>query len=99
MPTLISPGKPVAFATSLSTEKIEQDSTPACLQQFIERQAVQRPDAVAISFPESNAVQITYAELNLRANQLARHLQKSGVGPDVVVGVCVERSVEMIIAV
>ena len=40
---------------------------------------------------------LTYGELNARANQLAHHLQTSGVGPEVVVGLCVERSLEMIV--
>src|SRR4029453_9844152 len=49
--------------------------------------------AVAVVFEDE---QVTYAELNRRANQLAHHLQRLGVGPDVLVGICVERSVEMV---
>ena len=40
---------------------------------------------------------MTYRELNERANQLARHLQRLGVGPDTLVGICVERSLEMVV--
>jgi len=45
------------------------------------------------------SVQLTYAELDRRANQLARHLQRLGVGPEVRVGICLERSIELMIAV
>jgi amino acid adenylation domain-containing protein/non-ribosomal peptide synthase protein (TIGR01720 family) len=44
------------------------------------------------------SVQLTYRELNTRANQLARHLRTLGIGPEVLVGLCMERSVEMIVA-
>lgn len=77
----------------------EQECSPEiCLQNFIEGQVFKTPDAMAVSFPESN-LEISYADLNSRANQLARHLRKAGVGCDVVVGICAERSIEMIIAV
>jgi amino acid adenylation domain-containing protein len=52
------------------------------------------PDAVAVVFEDQ---QLTYRELNTRANQLAHYLRKLGVGPEVLVGICVERSLEMII--
>jgi amino acid adenylation domain-containing protein len=67
-----------------------------CLHQFVERQVERSPEAVAIFFEEQ---QITYQELNRRANQLAYRLDTLGVGADVLVGVCMERSVELIIAV
>jgi amino acid adenylation domain-containing protein len=63
-------------------------------QQF-EIQAAKQPDAVAVVF-EGEA--ITYRELNRRANYLARLLQHAGVAPEVLVGVCMERSVEMVVA-
>ena len=46
----------------------------------------------------SGTQRLTYRELNARANQLARHLQRLGVGPEVPVGVCLERSIELIVA-
>lgn len=67
-----------------------------CLHELFEEQAEQTPEAVAVIFQDR---QITYAELNQRANQLAHYLQSKAVGPEVKVGVCVERGIEMIIAV
>jgi amino acid adenylation domain-containing protein len=66
-----------------------------CIHQLFELQVQQQPEAVAVVF-EDNA--LTYGELNRRANALAHTLQASGVGPDGLVGVCMERSIEMIIA-
>ncbi|MGZ4134728.1 MAG: amino acid adenylation domain-containing protein, partial [Tumebacillaceae bacterium] len=70
--------------------------TDACLHQMFEAHAVRTPDAVAVAFGDQ---QMTYGELNCRANQLAHRLQRMGVGVDVLVGICMERSVEMIVAV
>lgn len=64
------------------------------IHQLFESQVEQTPDAIAVVFEEQ---QLTYRELNDRANQLAHHLQKLGVKPDVLVGICVERSLEMIV--
>lgn len=66
-----------------------------CFHQLFEAQMQATPDAIAVVF---DLQQLTYRELNIRANQLAHHLQKLGVVPDVLVGICVERSPEMIIA-
>lgn len=65
-----------------------------CVPALVERQAAQQPEAIAVVFGEAA---LTYGELNARANQLAHHLQKAGVGTDVVVGVCMERSLEMVV--
>ena len=65
-----------------------------CLHQLFEAQAARTPDAPALAF-EGNT--LTYRELNTRANQLAWHLRAAGVGPDVLVGLCVDRSIEMIV--
>jgi amino acid adenylation domain-containing protein len=74
------------------------------IHRLFEAQAAQTPDAVALAFASTNAEQgqiqqLTYAELNRRANQLAHYLQAQGVGPDVLVGISVPRSLEMVIAV
>ncbi|MGZ6525497.1 MAG: AMP-binding protein, partial [Tumebacillaceae bacterium] len=55
--------------------------------QVFEQQALRIPDEVAIVFGEQS---LTYLELNLRANQLTHHLQARGVGPETLVGLCVE---------
>ncbi len=65
-----------------------------CIHQLFEEQARRAPDAVAVVFGNQ---QLTYRELNQRANQVAHHLRKLGVGPDVLVGICVERSIEMVV--
>jgi amino acid adenylation domain-containing protein/non-ribosomal peptide synthase protein (TIGR01720 family) len=65
-----------------------------CIHQLIELQAQKTPDAIAIVFEQQ---QLTYQELNQRSNQIAHYLQKLGVKPDVLVGICVERSLEMVV--
>jgi amino acid adenylation domain-containing protein len=65
------------------------------LHQLFERQVERTPDAIALVFEEEH---LTYHQLNQRANQVARYLQQVGVGADVAVGVCMERSVELVIA-
>jgi len=62
--------------------------------QLFEQQVEQKPEAVAVVFDEQR---LTYRELNERANQLAHHLCAKGIGPEVLVGLCVDRSVEMVI--
>jgi len=71
--------------------KIEQ-----CIHQVFESQVKRTPDAVAVVFEDE---QLSYQELNHRSNQLAHYLQKLGVGPEVLVGICIERSLEMIVGV
>jgi aspartate racemase len=67
-----------------------------CIHQLFEAQVEQTPNAIAVVFQNQ---QLTYQQLNQRANQLAHHLQKLGVKPEVTVGICLERSVEMLIAI
>ncbi len=67
----------------------------ATLPQLFEQQVERSPDAVAVVFEDH---QVTYRELNGRANQLAHYLRRQGVGPEVRVGVCLERSVELIVS-
>lgn len=66
-----------------------------CLQRLVEIQTARRPEIVAVSY---GAKQISYSDLNTRANQLAHYLRRRGVGPDVRVGVLLERSIEMVVA-
>jgi amino acid adenylation domain-containing protein len=66
-----------------------------CLHELIEARAARDPDAIAVLC--GNEV-VTYGALNARANRLARALRSRGIGPDVVVGVCLERSVHLVVA-
>ncbi|UXE58892.1 MAG: non-ribosomal peptide synthase/polyketide synthase [Woronichinia naegeliana WA131] len=66
-----------------------------CIHQLIEEQAERTPNAIAVVFENQ---QLTYAQLNNRANQLAHYLHSLGVETEVIVGLCVERSLEMIVA-
>jgi amino acid adenylation domain-containing protein len=70
----------------------DQDS---CLHELFEAQVARTPDAPALTFEDRH---LTYKQLDDRANQLARHLQRLGVGPEVLVGVLMERSLEMVVA-
>jgi amino acid adenylation domain-containing protein len=65
-----------------------------CIQQLFETQVQKTPDKIAVVFEDR---QLTYAELNSKANQLANYLQQQGVKPEVLVGLCTERSLLMII--
>ncbi|MFB2875779.1 amino acid adenylation domain-containing protein, partial [Floridanema aerugineum] len=67
-----------------------------CLHQLFEQQVEKTPDAVAVVFENQ---QLTYSQLNAKANQLANYLRSLGVGADVPVGLCVERSIEMLVGV
>jgi amino acid adenylation domain-containing protein len=65
------------------------------LHQLIDQQSLRTPKAVAVSMGNE---QITYRQLNERANQLANYLQQRGVGPETLVGIFLERSIDMIVA-
>ncbi|WP_406122405.1 amino acid adenylation domain-containing protein [Streptomyces canus] len=96
---------PLSALEMLTTAELEQLSewngntvehpTHVAVHQLIERQARLRPDAVALSFGSET---LTYSQLNARANQLARYLRIAGVRPEVVVGLCFERGLDMIVA-
>jgi amino acid adenylation domain-containing protein len=102
-----NPGRRVVYLPMLTQEErhqllVEWNETAheyakdKCIHQLIEAQAKSTPDAVAVT---CEAQGMTYRELNARANQLAHCLREQGVGPDVLVGLCVERSVEMMVGV
>ncbi|EDN70024.1 non-ribosomal peptide synthetase [Beggiatoa sp. PS] len=76
--------------------------SPLCLHQLFEAQVERTPNAIAVvfenkPFDSAKGGQLTYHELNIRANQLAYYLKKQAIGPEVLVGLCVERSLEMVI--
>src|SRR5689334_15538802 len=65
-----------------------------CIHHIFEAQVARTPDAIAAIFENEH---LTYADLNRRANRLAWYLQTLGVGPDVRVGLCLERSLAMLV--
>jgi amino acid adenylation domain-containing protein/thioester reductase-like protein len=67
-----------------------------CIHQLFEEQVKKTPDRIAVVFAEQ---QLTYQELNNRANQLAYYLQKQGIKPEKTVGICVNRALEMAVAI
>ncbi len=72
------------------------DYSYQCIHQLFEAQVEQTPDAIAVVFADE---QLTYRELNTRANQLAHHLHLLGVGPEVMVGLYFERSLEILLGI
>jgi amino acid adenylation domain-containing protein len=88
--------RPVEVEQLLLEHNATQTDYPAewCAHQLFEAQAERTPAAVALSF-EGECM--SYGELNRRANQVARYLQVLGVGPEVLVGLCMERSLEMVV--
>ncbi|MBI1890864.1 MAG: non-ribosomal peptide synthase/polyketide synthase [Burkholderiales bacterium] len=67
---------------------------PVCSHVLFEEQTKKSPDAIAVRF---NGQAVTYHELNTRANQLAHYLRAAGIKPDTLIGLCVDRSVEMVV--
>ena len=67
-----------------------------CVHELFEEQVARTPDAVAVVH---EAVQVSYSELNARANRLAHYLRSLGVGPESRVALCLERSVEMVVSI
>jgi amino acid adenylation domain-containing protein len=74
---------------------IHADIPDACVHELFEQQVARDPDAVAVV---CKGRQLSYRELNERANQVAHYLRKRGMGPESLVGVCLERSLELVIA-
>ncbi|MEG5056961.1 amino acid adenylation domain-containing protein [Microcoleus sp. A2-C5] len=72
----------------------KDESQDLCLHQLIAQQAEVTPDKIAVSFEGQT---LTYEELHQRSNQLANYLQQRGVKPDDLVGICVDRSLEMLV--
>lgn len=92
---LLSPAVRQELLTTWNQTEKAYPTATATLHQLFEAQVERTPTATALIFGEQS---LTYTELNQRANQLAHALQSRGVGPDVLVGVCMERSVEMVVA-
>jgi amino acid adenylation domain-containing protein/non-ribosomal peptide synthase protein (TIGR01720 family) len=72
------------------------DYPSRCAHEMFESSAKASPDAIAVVFKEEA---ITYERLNGRANQLAGYLRRQGIGPDHIVGLCLERSIELVVSI
>ncbi|MEO1348695.1 MAG: amino acid adenylation domain-containing protein [Cyanobacteria bacterium J06635_15] len=86
--TIISERQLQQLLVEFNQTQVNDYSQAHCIHHRFEAQVQQTPHSVAVVFEEA---QLTYAELNQRANQLAHYLQKLGVGPDVLVGILLER--------
>ena len=104
---IADPDQPISTLPLLTdTERhqllLEWNSTRAnfsdgcCLHELFEAQVERSPDTVAVVFENQ---WLTYEQLNARANQLAHYLKQRGVGPEKIVGICLERSLEMVVGV
>ena len=103
---VVNPNQPISTLPLLSAAEqltllvewndIQVDYPKVCIHQLFEAQVARTPDAVALVFEQE---WLSYRELNNRANQLARYLQNLGVGPEVLVGICMERSLLMLVGI
>ena len=91
---LLSPHEERQLLVSWNNTRVEF-TADECIHTLFEEQVQRTPDSVALVFDQE---QLTYSELNLKANQLAHFLRKRGIGPDSRVALCVERSAEMVVA-
>ena len=91
--TLLSAAERRCVTETFNATAIEIERATIPVQ--IERQAARSPDACALRFA---GAELSYAALNRRANQLARHLGSLGIGPGALVGICLERSLDLVVA-
>src|SRR5271157_2756535 len=91
-PTLLSDGVQNAWGWNQTQAEYPRD---LCVHQLLQEQARRTPEAIAMEFQGQS---LTYAELDARSNQLAHFLRNRGVRAEQLVGVCVERSLEMVVA-
>ncbi|NEO49225.1 MAG: amino acid adenylation domain-containing protein, partial [Moorea sp. SIO4A3] len=94
LPLMTEPERDQILVEWNNTRKDSQNDK--CIHQLFEAQVEKNPDAIAVVFEEEK---LTYSQLNSKANQLAHYLQTLGVKPDVPVGICLERSLEMVIGI
>lgn len=91
---------PLLSEAELHQVLVEWNNTQAdypqdkCIHQLFEKKVQEYPDSIAVNFANE---QLTYQELNTRSNKLAHHLQKIGVCSEVLVGICISQSIEMIV--
>src|SRR6185369_442717 len=90
---LLTPAEKDQLLNEWNNTEVHHASSPVVHERF-ETQVDSTPGNIAVVF---EGQQLTYAELNARANQVAAHLRTMGVGPDVPVGIMMERSLEMVV--
>lgn len=78
----------------MHTKRTSDDPQDRCIQQLFEAQVERTPDALAVVYKDKR---LTYSELNRRANRVAHYLRGRGVRPEVLVGICLNRSVETVV--
>ncbi|CVI57331.1 non-ribosomal peptide synthetase [Agrobacterium deltaense] len=93
--TLLSPAERQLLLVEWNDTQINYP-TDKCAHELFTARALQEPDAIAVVY---QGKRLTYAELNRRANQVAHHLQSLGAKPESIVGLCVDRSDELIVSV
>ena len=91
--SLLSEGERRQMVEEWNRTEVEYEGRE-CVHELFEEQVERTPEAVAVEY---EGRQLSYGELNRRANQLGRYLRRLGVGPEVLVGVCLERSLEMVV--
>jgi non-ribosomal peptide synthetase component F len=92
--TILRTWNDTAHALVSKQDASSGDTAPLTLPALFAAQALRTPDAVAVVFEDRTLI---YAALDAHANRLAHHLRDLGVGPDVLVGVCAERSLELVV--
>jgi amino acid adenylation domain-containing protein len=90
----LQPNTQIESLTKVEDLLVQTGDPKVCIHQMFEAQVERTPDAIAVVFENQ---QLTYRQLNQRANQLAHYLHTLGVGPEVLVGICIERSLEMVV--
>ncbi len=93
---LSKPAAAPGAAPGCDIDGLTPNAPGLCLHQLFEAKAHSTPDAPAVT---CEGTTLSYGELNARANRLARHLQDEGVGPDVLVGLCLDRSIDTVMAI
>lgn len=90
--SLVDPAERTRQITTWNATQTRFDR--ACIHELIENQVGKTPDAIALI---ANGVSLSYRDLDTRANRLARHLRSLGVGPEARVGLCLERSADLVV--
>ncbi|XXF74927.1 amino acid adenylation domain-containing protein [Myxococcaceae bacterium GXIMD 01537] len=93
---LAAPASPAQLPVEVQPARNPSPAEGRTITGWFEAQVARTPEAVALTFGDTN---LSYAELNARANVLAHDLRDRGVGPESLVGICVDRSAELVIAI